>query len=55
MEVTKEQFELYKDVQESGAFNMLDPRAIQAAGLDKVTYLTIIKNYDDLEDKYGSR
>ena len=26
-EITKEMFKEYKDVQESGQFNMLDPRA----------------------------
>ena len=34
---------------------MFDPRARQLTGLDKGTYLTIIKEYDELEDKYGSR
>ena len=55
MEITKEQFEAYVTIQTSGAFNMFDPRARAATGLDKGTYLTIIKKYDELEDKYGSR
>ena len=55
MEITKEQFEAYVSVQETGMFNMFDPRAREAAGLGKAEYMSIIKNYDKLETKYGSR
>ena len=54
MEVTKEQFESYKAVQDSGQFNMFDRRARALTGLDKGIYLTIIKEYDKLEDKYAN-
>ena len=53
--VTKGQFLQYKAVQESGAYNMFDPRAKEASGLDNETYIEIIKNYNDLEEKYGTR
>ena len=52
--VTKNQFERYVKVQESGAYNMFDPRARVAAGLDKPTFIKIIKNYNELEAKYGT-
>ena len=52
--VTKGQFASYKAVQESGAYNMFDPRAKMASGLDDKTYIEIIKNYDELEAKYGN-
>ena len=53
--ITKSQFMRYKAVQESGAYNMFDPRAKSASGLDDKTYVEIIKNYDDLEAKYGTK
>ena len=52
--ITKGQFASYKAVQESGAYNMFDPRAKSASGLDDKTYIEIIKNYDELEAKYGN-
>ena len=55
MEVTKEQFQAYVTIQTSGAYNMFDPRARAATGLNKGTYLTILEKYNELEDKYGSR
>jgi len=54
MEVTKEQFKAYVTIQTSGAYNMFDPRARAATGLDKGTYLTIMKDYNELEDKYAN-
>ena len=50
--VTKGQFLQYKAVQESGAYNMFDPRAKEASGLDNETYIEIIRNYEELEEKY---
>ena len=55
MEVTKNDFLRYKAVQASGQFNMFESRAREATGLDKGTYLTIIKEYNESEDKYGSK
>ena len=50
--VTKGQFLQYKAVQESGDYNMFDPRAKEASGLDDKTYIEIIRNYGELEEKY---
>jgi len=55
MEITKGEFLMYKAVQESGMFNMFDPRARELTGLDKGTYVEILKTYDELENKYGDR
>ena len=50
--VTKGQFLQYKAVQESGDYNMFDPRDKEASGLDDKTYIEIIRNYGELEEKY---
>tara|TARA_R100000654_G_scaffold57691_1_gene84271 strand:- start:215 stop:388 length:174 start_codon:yes stop_codon:yes gene_type:complete len=52
-EITKEMFKEYKDVQESGEFNMLDPRARAKTSLDKNQWYAIISNYNELEVKYS--
>ena len=52
-EITKEQFEAYVDVQESGVTNMFDVRTVgQLSGLEKEQILTIMTNYGELKDKY---
>ena len=50
--VTKEQFMKYYDVQMSGVYNMLDPRARELTGLNKETYFDIIKNYNNYYCKF---
>ena len=52
-EITKEMFKEYKDVQESGEFNMLDPRAREATSLDRRQWYSIISNYNELNAKYS--
>jgi len=55
-EITKEQFEAYVDVQESGVTNMLDVKTVSnLSGLEKKQILTIIKNYSELKEKYDER
>ena len=55
-DITKEEFAEYVDVQESGMFNMFDPRAREMTTLSKNKWIEIIKNYDELENKYeGSK
>jgi hypothetical protein len=51
--ITKEEFELYLDVQSSGLYNMYDPNARALVGLSKTKWVTIMKYYGDLTDKYG--
>lgn len=52
-EITKEMFKEYKDVQESGEFNMLDPRAREDTSLDRRQWYSIISNYNELNAKYS--
>ena len=51
-DITKEDWEAYRTVQDSGLHNMFTPDAIRASGLDKETYMTIVTNYSSLEEKY---
>ena len=52
-EITKEQFEAYVDVQESGITNMFDVKMVESlSGLNKVEIMTIMTNYGELKDKY---
>ena len=51
--ITKQQFEAYVDVQESGVTNMFDVRTVQSlSGLNKEEIMEIMKNYGELKDKY---
>ena len=52
MEISKEQFQQYRDVQDGGMFNMFDPNARACTDLTKNEWVSIIKNYDELSDKY---
>lgn len=51
---TKEQFEAYVKVQQSGRWNMLmnAREAAKEAGLDLNTYFGVLKNYSTLAAKY---
>ena len=51
--ITKEDFEAYVDVQESGMTNMFDVRMVKSlSGLDKEQIMTIMQHYGELKDKY---
>jgi len=52
MEISKEQFKEYTDVQSTGMFNMFDPNARMCTSLSKNEWIDIMKNYDELSDKY---
>ena len=52
MKATKEQFQAYRRVQDSGTFNMYTPDEILSTGLDKETYFDIIKHYSEYREKY---
>jgi hypothetical protein len=53
-EITKEQFFKYLRVQESGTYNMFSPEAIEATGLGKRVYSSIMAHYEELEDMYDN-
>ena len=52
-EITKDQFEAYVDVQESGVTNMFDVKTVgELSGLEKEEIMTIMKSYGELKEKY---
>ena len=54
IEITKEQFTAYVNVQKSGVTNMFDIRNVTAlTGLDKEQCLEIMSNYGELDKKYN--
>ena len=51
--ITEEQFEAYKDVQQSGVTNMFDVKTVgKLSGLEKEVIMTIMKSYSELKEKY---
>ena len=52
--ITKEQFKEYLDVQESGLYNMFDPRAREMTSLSNAQWTKIITNYSVYHDKWGT-
>jgi len=52
MEITAEEFNEYLAVQDSGMFNMFEPRAREMTSLSKKKWVHIISNYNELSDKY---
>ena len=52
MEITKEQWDEYRGVQDSGMFNMYDPQARAMTDLTKHEWIEIMKNYSELRNKY---
>ncbi len=50
--VTKEDFEAYEGVRRSNLVNMFDPMARELAGLDKKTFINIMKDYNYLKEKF---
>ena len=53
VQITKEDFLEYKEVQESGEFNMFDPKAREMTSLSKDQWLRIIKEYNKLDEAWG--
>lgn len=53
VEITKEEFDAYEAVRESGVTNMFDvSRVERLSGLDRKTIITIMDNYTELAKKY---
>ena len=55
MRITKNEFDAYEGVRRYGAWNMFDPEARAATGLEKDKYVAIISNYNALKDKFVKR
>ncbi len=54
MEITKEQFDAYEAVRQSGVTNMFDTRVVsELSDLDKETIRVIMTNYGKLRDKFA--
>ena len=53
MEVTKEDFEAYKEVQESGMTNMFDIKNVAGlSGLEREQISYIMDNYEELQAEF---
>ena len=50
--ITEEQWDEYRCIQDSGAYNMFDPNAREATSLSKPEWIHIMKNYEELHKKY---
>jgi len=55
IDITKEKFDEYKRVQESGMFNMFDPQARALTDLTKAEWTTIMQEYDKLNEAWGDK
>ena len=53
IDITKEKFDAYKEVQMSGDFNMFDPQARAMTDLTKAEWVTIMKDYKKLDKAWG--
>ena len=53
-EISLDDFLAYRDVQMMGNYNMFDPNARLATGLERNIYVGIISNYQALADKYSA-
>ena len=55
VEITKEKFDEYKKVQMSGMFNMFDPRAREMTDLSKEEWVTIMQEYEKLDEAWSDK
>tara|TARA_R110002012_G_scaffold204570_1_gene374294 strand:- start:641 stop:820 length:180 start_codon:yes stop_codon:yes gene_type:complete len=51
-DITRLEWEAYREVQKDGLYNMLSPDAVRLSGLDKDTYFEIVKRYDTYYEKF---
>ena len=51
-DITRGDWNAYREVQKNGLYNMLSPEAIRLSGLDKDTYFEIVKHYDTYYEKF---
>ena len=53
-QITQDEFDSYVEVQESGITNMFNVNVVSDySGLSRDKIMTIMKNYSDLNDRYG--
>ena len=54
-QITQDEFDAYVEVQESGITNMFNVSVVSDySGLSRDKIITIMKNYTDLNDRYGN-
>ena len=53
IDITKSKFDEYKTVQKSGMFNMFDPKAREMTSLTKDEWVTIMREYNKLDEAWG--
>mgnify|MGYP003115265072 CR=1 FL=1 len=52
--ITQDEFDAYEDVRESGVTNMFNVSVVSDySGLSRDKIITIMSNYNTLNDKYG--
>ena len=52
-EITKDEFESYEAIRQSGVTNMFDVRTVEAlSGLERKKIIDIMKSYSELVQKY---
>lgn len=51
-ELNKEDFIAYERVRVEGRYNMFDPNAQLLSGLDNETYISVLKHYSKLMEKW---
>ena len=54
-DITEKQFLAFEGVRRYGRWNMFDPMAKKAAGLDNDTYFGVILHYTELKEKYKDK
>ena len=55
MNITQDEFAAYEDVRESGVTNMFNVSVVSDySGLSRDKIMTIMKNYSELNEKYGN-
>jgi len=53
MNITRDDFEAYEQVRESGETNMMDTTMVsELSGLDRDVIVSIMRNYDELAEKF---
>tara|TARA_Y100000593_G_C4107452_1_gene236281 strand:- start:162 stop:362 length:201 start_codon:yes stop_codon:yes gene_type:complete len=50
--ITREDWDEYRSIQDSGMFNMLDPRAREMTDISKSNWIIIISHYGALKAKF---
>jgi hypothetical protein len=53
IDITKAKFDKYKKIQKGGKYNMFDPRAREMTDLSKEEWVTIMREYEKLNEAWG--